>query len=100
MACFKRVDTLLIAIETRRRHIYTLWRLRVCALLIVIENMPKACPYAMAFIFNLHYLVMVRGIFLSWRLRSCKRLLPSHFKKSASLSERGKECSMLSSDAL
>lgn len=72
-------------------------QLRMCQR---IENMPKACPYAMAFIFNLHYLVMVRGIFLSWRLRSCKRLLPSHFKKSASLSERGKECSMLSSDAL
>ena len=38
LACFKPVDTLLIAIETRRRHIYTLWRLRVCALLIVIKT--------------------------------------------------------------
>ena len=46
LACFKCVDTLLIAIETCRRHVPTLWRLRVCALLIAIGNMPKACPYA------------------------------------------------------
>ena len=26
LACFKSVDTLLIAIETRRRHVPTLWR--------------------------------------------------------------------------
>ena len=44
LACFKRVDTLLIAIETRRRHVYTLWRLRVCALLIVIETCRRHVP--------------------------------------------------------
>ena len=44
MACFKRVDTLLIAIETCRRHIHTLWRLRVCALLIVIETCQRHVP--------------------------------------------------------
>ena len=44
LACFKRVDTLLIAIETCQRHIYTLWRLRVCALLIVIETCQRHVP--------------------------------------------------------
>ena len=53
MACFKCVDTFLISIETCRRHIHTLWRLRVCALLIVIGNMPKACPYAILHFFTL-----------------------------------------------
>ena len=38
LACFKCVDTLLIAIETCRRHVPTLWRLRVSALLMPLKH--------------------------------------------------------------
>ena len=44
LACFQCVDTLVIAIKTCRRHIHTLWRLRVCALLIVIETCRRHVP--------------------------------------------------------